>query len=104
VSELRRRDDLLANPDIGRLLLSHHNDQLDPERAGKKDVAKAQQLLEKAIADCVGKLRLSQIDLRLATNQQAQALATDSDNARQLQREHFELVIAKQKLRQSFSG
>jgi len=104
VNELRRRDDLLANPDIGRLLLSHHNDQLDPERAGKKDVAKAQQLLEKAIADCVGKLRLSQIDLRLATNQQAQALATDSDNARQLQREHFELVIAKQKLRQSFSG
>ncbi len=104
VNELRRRDDLLANPDIGRLLLSHQHDQLDPERADEKSVAKVRQLLDKAIADCVIHLRLRQVESRLAANQQAQAVATDSETARQLQREHFELILEKQKLRQGFTA
>jgi hypothetical protein len=103
LNELRRRDDLLANPDVGRILLSHQHDQLDPEVAVEKDRPAVQQRLERAIADCVCHLRLTQLDSRIAENQQAQALAPDSDTARQLQREHFELVIEKQKLRQTFA-
>jgi DNA primase len=100
VSELRRHDELLANPDIGRILLNDQHGRLNPEACEGKERTKVQERLEKAVADCVVQLRVREIDGRIAANQQAQAVAADTEVARQLQREHFELVIEKQKLRQ----
>ncbi|MDX9978547.1 MAG: DNA primase, partial [Lentisphaeria bacterium] len=90
VDELRRRDDLLANPDIGKILLSDHHQKLDPERTEEAGTARntVRLRLEKAIADCVLHLRLRDLEQRLAANQQAQATEADPDYARNLQREH----------------
>ena len=105
-SPVRRRDDLLANPDIGRILLSDHHQKLDPERTDEGGTARntVRLRLEKAIDDCVLHLRLRDLEQRLAANQQKQAAETNPDKARALQREHFELIIAKQELRRAFSG
>lgn len=105
VLDLRRRDDLLANPDIGKILLSDRHVKLDPERAEEGNHRNTAILrLTKAIEDCLRHLRLQHLDQRLAANQQAQVTETDPETARQLQREHFELVVAKQELRRAFSG
>jgi hypothetical protein len=100
VAALRRRDDLLANPDIGRILLSHQHDKLNPEAFEEKEQANALAKLEKAVTECVMQLRIRQLERRIMDNQQAQATAADEETARRLQREHFEMIMEKQRLRQ----
>jgi DNA primase len=101
VGALRRRDDLLANPEIGRILLSEQHRGLNPDGLEGKDRERVMLKLEKAVTECVTHLRIRRLEREIAANQQQQAVATDAETARRLQQENFEMVMEKQRLRQT---